>query len=239
MSGRFSRKIVLVAGGTGGLGQAVSLAFLQEGATVAVGYRDRHGFDRLQLAAGKNAAAIEGFEVDATSESAAGGMVNSILQRFGGLDVVVNAVGGYAGGARIWETDPAVLDRMLLLNLRSVYTLLRVVIPPMRARHQGAIINVVAKAALDHGGGAGAYAASKAGALAISDSAAADVEGSGVRINAVLPSIIDTPANRSAMPDADYARWPKPEEIAKVILFLASDDASVIHGAAIPVYGAG
>jgi NAD(P)-dependent dehydrogenase (short-subunit alcohol dehydrogenase family) len=98
-------------------------------------------------------------------------------------------------------------------------------------------VNVAAKAAFDHGAGASAYAASKAAAVAMMDSLAADVKGTGVRVNSVLPSIIDTAVNRQAMPNADFATWPKPEDIAKVILFLCSDSATVVHGAAVPVYG--
>jgi len=107
----------------------------------------------------------------------------------------------------------------------------------MLKQKHGAIVNVASKAALDHGAGAAAYAASKAAALALMDSLAAEVKGTGVRVNTILPSIIDTEANRKAMPGADFAKWPKPQEIARVILFLCSDDAKVIHGAAVPVYG--
>jgi NAD(P)-dependent dehydrogenase (short-subunit alcohol dehydrogenase family) len=107
----------------------------------------------------------------------------------------------------------------------------------MLKQKNGSIVNVAAKAAVDHGAGAAAYAASKAAAVAMMDSLAADVKGSGVRVNSILPSIIDTAVNRRAMPDANFAVWPKPEEIAQVILFLCSDRATVIHGAAIPVYG--
>jgi NAD(P)-dependent dehydrogenase (short-subunit alcohol dehydrogenase family) len=112
-----------------------------------------------------------------------------------------------------------------------------VAIPAMLKQKHGAIVNVASKAALDHGAGAAAYAASKAAALALMDSLAAEVKGSGLRVNSILPSIIDTEANRKAMPGADFAKWPKPQEIARVILFLCSDDARVIHGAAVPVYG--
>ena len=126
---------------------------------------------------------------------------------------------------------------MLALNLRSGYVLSRAAAKAMLKQGKGTIVNVAAKAALDHGAGAAAYAASKAGAVALMDSLAADLRGSGVRVNSVLPSIIDTEANRKAMPGADFANWPKPEGIACVILFLCSDDARVIHGAAIPVYG--
>jgi NAD(P)-dependent dehydrogenase (short-subunit alcohol dehydrogenase family) len=107
----------------------------------------------------------------------------------------------------------------------------------MLRQKRGAIVNVAAKASYDHAAGAAAYAASKAAALAMIDSLAADTKGTGVRVNTILPSIIDTEANRNAMPDADFTNWPKPEDIASVILFLCSDDAKVIHGAAIPVFG--
>ena len=106
----------------------------------------------------------------------------------------------------------------------------------LKQRH-GSIVNVAAKAAFDHGAGAAAYAASKAAAVALMDSLAADTIGTGIRVNSILPSIIDTAANRHAMPDADFASWPKPEDIARVILFLCSDAAKTIHGASIPVYG--
>jgi NAD(P)-dependent dehydrogenase (short-subunit alcohol dehydrogenase family) len=146
-------------------------------------------------------------------------------------------VGGYAGGIKLWELETKTFEQMLALNLRSGYALARAAIVPMLRQKQGAIVNVAAKAAFDHGAGAAAYAASKAAAVAMMDSLAADVKGSGVRVNSILPSIIDTEANRKAMPGADFAQWPKPEDIAKVILFLCSEDAKVVHGAAIPVYG--
>jgi len=126
---------------------------------------------------------------------------------------------------------------MLALNLRSGYALSRAAVRTMLKQGHGAIVNVASKAAVDHAAGAAAYAASKAAAVAMLDSLAMDLKGSGVRVNSILPNIIDTEANRKAMPKADFAKWPKPEEIARVILFLCSDDARVIHGAAIPVYG--
>jgi len=126
---------------------------------------------------------------------------------------------------------------MLALNLRSGFLLSRAAAKAMLQRGKGVIVNVASKAALDHGPGVAAYAASKAAAVALMDSLAADLKGSGVRVNSVLPSIIDTEANRKMMPGADFTKWPKPEDIARVILFLCSDDARLIHGAAIPVYG--
>jgi NAD(P)-dependent dehydrogenase (short-subunit alcohol dehydrogenase family) len=133
------------------------------------------------------------------------------------------------------ETD--VLDRMLALNLRSGYVLSRAAVRVMLKQGRGAIVNVAAKAAFEHPGDAAAYAASKAAAVALLDSLAAELKGTGVRVNTILPSIIDTEPNRQAMPKADFAKWPKPEDIARVILFLCSDEARVVHGAALPVYG--
>jgi NAD(P)-dependent dehydrogenase (short-subunit alcohol dehydrogenase family) len=229
--------VVLVAGGTGGLGRAVSRTFLEEGAKVVVTYQDQKEFDAVKSEARANGSSIEGHRVDVTDETAVRQLIDGILTEHGRLDALVNTVGGYAGGINLWELETKVFDRMLALNLRSGYALLRAAIPAMLKQKRGAIVNVAAKAALDHGAGATAYAASKAGALALMDSLAAEVKGTGVRVNSILPSIIDTEANRKAMPNADFAKWPKPGEIARVILFLCSDEAKAIHGAALPVYG--
>ena len=237
MNINFSGKVVLVAGGTGGLGSAVSLAFLQEGANVVVTYRKEEEYSALRTAAAANAKALEGHLVDITDELAAAEFVAAVLSQHAKLDAVVNTIGGYAGGIKLWDLQTKVLDTMLSLNLRSGFTLARAVLPAMLKQGHGSIVNLAAKAALDHGAGAAAYAASKAAAVALMDSLAADTRGTGVRVNSILPSIIDTTANRKAMPGADFASWPKPQDIAQVILFLSSDAAKTIHGAAIPVYG--
>jgi NAD(P)-dependent dehydrogenase (short-subunit alcohol dehydrogenase family) len=233
----FTGKVALVAGGTGGLGRAVSLAFLKEGAELTVTYQSDGEFAALNDAAGADASRLKGRQVDVTEEAAVERLVAEICAGNGRLDILVNTVGGYAGGLKLWELEPAVFDRMLKLNLRSGWVLARAAVKAMRPQGRGSIVNVASKAALDHEAGAAAYAASKAAAVALMDSLAADLKGSGVRVNSVLPSIIDTEANRKAMPGADFAKWPKPEDIARVILFLSGDDAKVIHGAAIPVYG--
>jgi NAD(P)-dependent dehydrogenase (short-subunit alcohol dehydrogenase family) len=233
---RFARKVVLVAGGTGGLGRAVSLAFLREGAHLIVTYRKNQEFDLLRKSAGANLSLV-GHNLDVTDEVSVQQLVEKIVAEHGRLDVLVNTVGGYAGSVALWELDPKVFDQMLALNLRSGYTLSRVAVKAMLKQGKGAMVNVAAKAAQDHAAGAFAYAASKAAAVAMMDSLAADLRGSGVRVNSILPSIIDTEANRKSMPGADFTKWPKPDDIARVILFLCSDDAKVIHGAAVPVYG--
>ena len=237
MNSDFSGKAVLVAGGTGGLGRAVSLAFLASGAQVAVTWRNEKEFLALKDAAGEGASRLAGFNVDVTDARQTADLANQILSQWKRLDVLVNTVGGYAGGIPLWNLEPEVLERMVSLNLRSGYALAKAVVPAMIARKSGAIVNVAAKAAWDHAAGASAYAATKAAAVALMDSLAADLLGSGVRVNSILPSIIDTAANRADMPNADFSKWPKPEDIAKVVLFLASDEARVIHGASIPVFG--
>jgi NAD(P)-dependent dehydrogenase (short-subunit alcohol dehydrogenase family) len=234
---RFKNKVVLVAGGTGGLGRAVSLAFLSERANVIVTYMRAEEFQALEGIAGVGGLRLAGHSVDVTDEAAVAKLVEDIVAEHGRLDAMVNTVGGYAGGVKLWDLETRTFDQMLALNLRAGYALARAAIAPMLKQKAGAIVNVAAKAAFDHAAGASAYAASKAAALAMIDCLAADVKGTGVRVNTILPSIIDTAANRKAMPDANFALWPKPEDIAKVILFLCSDDARVIHGAAIPVYG--
>ena len=233
----FSGKVILVAGGTGGLGRSVSLAFLAEGASVHVTYRNPAEFTALQQSAGSASASLTGHRVDVTDESAVAEVMARILAAHNRLDALVNTIGGYAGGIPLWNLDAPTLDRMFSLNLCAGYVLARSALEPMRRQGSGAIVNVNAKAALDHAAGAAAYAASKAASLALFDSLAADLRGTGIRVNSVLPSIIDTPANRTAMPGADFAAWPKPEDIARVILFLTSDAARVLHGAALPVYG--
>jgi NAD(P)-dependent dehydrogenase (short-subunit alcohol dehydrogenase family) len=233
----FTDKVVLVAGGTGGLGRAVSLAFLNQGAELIVTYVVAEEFTELKTMVGSNSSRLTGRKVDVTDEGAVQRLIDGILADHGRLDVLVNTVGGYVGGMKLWDAEAGALDRMLALNLRSGFMLSRAAAKAMLPEGKGAIVNVAAKAAFDHETGLAAYAASKAAAVALMDSLAADLKGTGVRANSILPSIIDTQANRKAMPNADFSRWPKPEDIARVILFLSSDDAAVIHGAAIPVYG--
>ena len=202
---RFKNKVVLVAGGTGGLGRAVSLAFLSERANVVVTYQRAEEFQALEGAAGVGGLRLAGHQVDVTDEAATRKLVDEIVAEHGRLDAMVNTVGGYAGGVKLWDLETETFDQMLALNLRAGYALARAAIGPMLKQKAGAIVNVGAKAAFDHAGGASAYAAAKAAALAMIDCLAADVKGTGVRVNTVLPSIIDTAANRKAMPDGNFA----------------------------------
>lgn len=234
----FANHVVLVTGGTGALGRAVCLAFAGQGAKVVATYRSAQEFQSLETAGTSAGVKIEGAQVDVTDESALTGLVSQLVQDHGKVDVVVNAVGGYAGGAKVWEHGADVLDRMLSLNLRSLFVVARAVIPLMLDRQQGAIVNVAAKAGLDHPSGSAVYAASKAAALSLAGTLASELKGTGVRVNSVLPNVIDTPANRRDMGKPMGAPgWVAPEEIARVILFLSSPEALSVQGAAIGVYG--
>ena len=234
----FHDKVVLVTGGTGGLGREVTMAFLEAGSSVTVTYQVAEEYAAVVAAAQRiGAVAPVGASVDVTDAQAVEKFVAEIVAKHGRLDILVNTVGGYAGGTNLWEVDAPTYDKMLQLNLKAGFVLARSVVPQMIRQNRGWIVNIASKAAFDHAAGGALYAASKAAALALMDSLAAEVKPLNINVNSVLPSIIDTAANRKAMPKADFAKWPKPEEIARVILFLCSEEARVIHGAAIPVYG--
>jgi NAD(P)-dependent dehydrogenase (short-subunit alcohol dehydrogenase family) len=234
----FHDKVVLVAGGTGGLGREVTMAFLEAGAAVVATYRRAEEFAAVVSSAERiRATPPDGAAVDVTDATAVEQFVAGIVAKHRRLDILVNTVGGYAGGMNLWEVDPRTYDQMLQLNLKAGFVLARAIVPVLIQQNRGWIVNIASKAALDHGAGGALYAASKAGALALFDSLAAEVKPYNINVNSVLPSIIDTAANRKAMPGADFSKWPKPQEIARVILFLCSEEARVIHGAAIPVYG--
>jgi NAD(P)-dependent dehydrogenase (short-subunit alcohol dehydrogenase family) len=234
----FHDKIVLVTGGTGGLGREVTMAFLEAGASVVVTYQVAEEFAAVVAASQRiGATPPEGVSVDVTDAPAVEKFIADVVAKRSRLDILVNTVGGYAGGTKLWEVDARMYDKMLQLNLKAGFVLARAVVPQMIRQNRGWIVNIASKAAFDHAAGGALYAASKAAALALMDSLAAEVKPYNINVNSVLPSIIDTAANRKDMPGADFAKWPKPEEIARVILFLCSEEARVIHGASIPVYG--
>jgi NAD(P)-dependent dehydrogenase (short-subunit alcohol dehydrogenase family) len=234
---RFQNKVALIAGGTGALGRAVAEAFAHEGARVIVTYRHPSEFDDFASESTAGGSSVAGVMIDATDLSGVEEMIKKIAAEYGGVDILVNAVGGYHGGKKMWEEDLSAYEQMMALNLKASFVLARAVLPVMIRQNRGWMVNVASRAGYGHSPGAALYAASKAGALALFDSLADEVKQYAISVNSVVPSIFDTPANRRAMPGTDYTDWPKPEEIADVILFLCSQQARVIHGAAIPVYG--
>jgi len=225
-------RTAIVTGGTGGLGRAVVAAFLGGGDRVVVPWivaRERDAASaQFQSALGAGALLLLEADVAAPDGAAA------VARAAGAPAVLVNGVGGFAAGA-IHETSLDVWDQMYRLNVRAAASMTRAVLPGMVERGRGAIVNVAANAALDPPAGISAYAASKAALVALTRSLAREVAGRGVRVNAVLPTTIDTQANRAAMPDADFSQWTKPEQIAAAIHWLASDAASAVRGALVPV----
>jgi NAD(P)-dependent dehydrogenase (short-subunit alcohol dehydrogenase family) len=218
-------KVVLIAGGSGALGQTVVPTFSMAGAQVIT-------VDRNQLSAqvGGHAA----MKADVTDEADVQRVVDEAIRTHGRIDALINLVGGFAMG-RVMETDAALWQRMLTMNVTAAFLLSKAVLPHMVARGTGRIVHVVAWAAVEPFPGAAAYIVSKASLLALIKVLALELSGSGVTINGVLPNTIDTPANRANMPQTDPSTWTKTESIADTLLFLASEEARQISGAAIPI----
>jgi NAD(P)-dependent dehydrogenase (short-subunit alcohol dehydrogenase family) len=230
-------KVAVITGGTGALGREVTRHFLESGASCAVPYVVEAESTELCVMTTTHGDRLLCYRADVLQSAEREAFLAAVLQRFGGIDILLNLVGGFAGGAPVAETEPATFDRLLDVNLRSVFLMSRAVIPHLLARGGGKIVSVSARAALQGTAGLGAYAASKAGVITLTQAMADELRDSGVQVNCILPSIIDTPANRAAMPDADHSRWVPPSEIARVLAFLASDASTVVSGAALPVYG--
>jgi NAD(P)-dependent dehydrogenase (short-subunit alcohol dehydrogenase family) len=227
-------KIALITGAAGNLGRAVAEAFAPAGATRVLVGRDDASL-RAVYGTGDARTLLVGADLlDAGSVTAALGQV---LARFGRIDIVCNIAGGFAMGPPVHEMPDDAWDRMLDLNAKTVLHTARAAVPGMITAHYGKIVNVAATGALAGRAHVGAYAAAKSAVIRITESMSAELRDKGINVNCVLPSIIDTPENRAAMPKADASRWVSPRALAEVILFLASDKASAIHGAAIPVTG--
>jgi NAD(P)-dependent dehydrogenase (short-subunit alcohol dehydrogenase family) len=218
---------VLVAGGTGHLGTAVVRELLAAGYAITATWVVESEAERL------SAEPVELVHADLFDPDAVQKAVDSTPQ----LEAVVNLVGGYAEGPRVHETDPDQFDGLMKLNVKPGFLLARAAMPRLIERGGGAFVGVSARAALRPFPGAAGYIASKAAVLALIQALDAEYKRHGIRCNAILPSVIDTPPNRAAQPDADYSKWVQPEEIARVVRFLLSDEAGPISGAAVPVYG--
>lgn len=219
-------KVILVTGGTGSLGGGVVAVLGEAGATVvATAHRPVEGPPGVEIEV-----------VDLLDGAAVGPLVERIVARHGRIDGLVCLVGGFVGGAFI-QTDHATWQEMLDLNLHTGVNIIRAVLPGMQERGAGRIVTVGARPAVDPAPNSGAYAAAKAAVVASTRSLGRELRGSGIVANCILPSTIDTPQNRESMPKANPDRWVKPEQIGRVVVFLCSDDAGIINGAAIPVYG--
>jgi len=227
-------RVVIVTGGFGVLGQAVALEWLAGGSTVCVLGRRSGSHPAVDALGQAGACALTG--VDVADAAAASDAVADIESRFGRIDVLVNAAGAFKW-TRVEDSAEADWADLWRANLRTALVMSRAVLPALRRTATGRIVNVGAAGALEAASGMGLYAASKAAVLKLTEAMARELHADGITVNAVLPTIIDTPANRRDMPDADHARWVTPAALAKIIAFLASPDAQAITGAGIPVRG--
>jgi NAD(P)-dependent dehydrogenase (short-subunit alcohol dehydrogenase family) len=233
---KFENQTVMVTGAAGNLGQAVAGAFARRGArlvlldrqvdAVKAAFGDKEP-DRLFLAADL---------LDAPQVSAA---LAVALAHFGHVDVLCNLAGGFRMGEAVHETSGATWDFLNDLNVRTLLNMARAMVPHMLARGGGKIVNVAAYAAQKGVAQMGAYCAAKSSVIRLTEAMAAELRGKNINVNCVLPTVLDTPENRAAMPQADPKLWVAPNDLASVIVFLASDAAKAVHGAALPVSGLG
>jgi NAD(P)-dependent dehydrogenase (short-subunit alcohol dehydrogenase family) len=227
---------VLVTGGTGALGQAVVVELLEAGARVVSTWIVEEERDKVAQALGQREM-LELAEADLSTQEGAAAAVEQAAATHQPLAGLVNLVGGYAGSGRVHEADGGEFERMVELNLMTAFRTTRAALPRMVEQGGGSIVCVGTKAAVEPFSGAAGYAVSKAAVLALVRSLAVEYRDDGIRANAILPSVIDTPANRAEMPDADHSKWVPPAQIARVVRFLCSRDSAPISGATIPVYG--
>jgi len=232
----FTDRVVMITGATGNLGQAVARAFAAANATVVLVARSENGIRQAlpDLIASPNALIAPADLTDLESVQSA---VDAALRAFGRIDVLANTVGGYKASDPVHTTPIETWDFMLDLNARTAFVMSQAVIPAMLEQGHGAIIHTASRAGVSGAKNAAAYSAAKSAVIRLTESLAAELKHSGINVNCVLPGTIDTPENRTAMPKARHEHWVSPDAIAQVILFLASDAARAIHGAAIPVYG--
>jgi NAD(P)-dependent dehydrogenase (short-subunit alcohol dehydrogenase family) len=222
---RLDEKIVLIAGGSGALGQTVAPACVRAGAHVIT--VDRHSPAAL-------VAGMTEMQADVTDEADVRRLMHDVIRETGRIDALVNLVGGFAMG-RVEETDASLWHRMLTMNLTAAFLLSKAVLPDMVERGAGRIVHVAARAAIEPFPGAAAYIVAKSGLVALIRTLSLEQAGSGVTVNGILPTTIDTAANRASMPNADTSKWVKPDSIAELVIFLVSQEAGQVNGALIPI----
>jgi NAD(P)-dependent dehydrogenase (short-subunit alcohol dehydrogenase family) len=218
--------VILITGANGGLGRAVVKAFLNSSATAVYGVDT--AWKGLSPAEGR----LYRIEADLLRDAECRRVVEMAQ-----ADVLVHLLGGFAGGKPVAETGDDVWEKMMNLNLRAAFQMFRAALPRMTAAGRGRIVAVGARAALEPMANFAAYCVSKAGLVTLVKTLAQELKDTGVTANAVLPSVIDTPGNRASMPGTDFSKWVQPESIARLLVWLASEEASDVNGAAIPIYG--
>lgn len=230
---------VWITGGTGAIGSAVTARFLRDGLPVAVTYRTAAEWERL--ASAESGAVREGrlvgIEADVTRHDSMERAARKAAEALDGIRVLAHMAGGYEGGTPVEGLTEASLRGMLELNLVSAFWAAKHAIPYLRISGRGRLLFVSSRGAVEPAAGAAPYAAAKLGLHALVGALAQELRDSGITANAVLPSIVDTPQNRAAMPRADHDAWVRPEQIAAVLSFLGSDASAAVTGALIPIYG--
>ncbi|MBL8046087.1 MAG: SDR family oxidoreductase [Anaerolineales bacterium] len=229
--------VILITGAAGNLGAAVVRAFALTGARLALAERHPERMETVAREAGLSTEQVLITPVDITDAASVTAWVEAVRARWGRADGLINVAGAFKAGKPVHEMEEADWDFMHNINAKAAFLTCRAVVPLMLENGGGKIVNVSARAGLAGGKNSAAYGASKAAVLRLTESLSAELREKNINVNAVLPSIIDTPQNRAAMPTADAARWVTPEDLASVIVFLASEQARAIHGALIPVYG--
>ena len=228
-----------MTGGTGNLGRAVTARFLRDGYRVAVSYAHDAEWDALRTAeeGAYRSGALLGFQADVTREPSIGTAIDDAARSFDGLRVLLHLAGGYRGGEPVEASVEDHVRGMVELNLVSAFWAAKRAIPHVKRDGQGRLLFVSSRGAVECYPGAAAYAASKLGLHALAQTLARELRGDGATANVVLPSVIDTPPNRAAMPDADFSRWVRPEQIAGTLAYLASGEAGAVSAALVPIYG--
>lgn len=238
MNGRISLKatdrVAVITGAAGNLGRAVAQVFGAAGYRLALFDVDA---TKLEHLFGPDTETRIALAAELTDRGQVQAVVDACLDRFGHIDVLCNVAGGFSCGPLVHETDLPTWEHLFSINVRTVLEAVHAVIPSMLARKQGSIINVGAWSALRGTAGMGAYTASKSAVMRLTESMSAELRDSNINVNCVLPSILDTPENRYAMPKANTSSWVQPEALASVMLFLASEAARPIHGVSLPVTG--
>ena len=233
----FYNKIVLITGAAGNLGEAVARAFLAADANIIPVDRAADRLPDIFSEIKDSPDHLLATSVDSTDPEGFSALVVQVMERFGRIDILVNTVGGYRAGTPLHETPLKTLDFLFNLNARTTFIASQAVIPHMLANGGGRIVNVAAGSGLAGRKNMSAYSASKAAVIRLTESMSGELKRDGVNVNCILPGTIDTPQNREAMPKANHSLWVTPTSLADVILFLASNAARDIHGAAVPVYG--
>lgn len=233
----FEGKTVLITGGTGALGREASLAFLKSNATAAITHVTDREISQLESTLGSLMSKVMLLKADIGDEQQVKKMVSDVVKKYGRIDILINVVGGYVGGKKVTEMTEKEWDLMMHLNLKTAFLISKHVVEQMVKQGSGKVVHVAARLGLKGIAGNSAYGASKSGLIRLVESLSDEVKDKNINVNCIMPSIIDTGANRKDMQGADFSKWVKPSEIARVMLFLTSDDSKQIHGAAIPVYG--